>query len=285
VQQKSPNRKYYFNNEFFNDTNSEIKAYWLGFFYADGYILSNEPALGCALKANDKGHLEKFLNEIEINTLDCLKYSACTNSYRFQLNDKELYKSLIALGFTSKKSYDNNDRIFNLIPDKYKKDFIRGLWDGDGYVSISAEGKNITGIISNNDKLLQAISNYICNIFNDKDFCKVSYSDGYPRIRLSCVKAKKLCDYLYKNSHVYLDRKYSNYLQLKEPQLARKQYKYIKKLPSKRYYIYIPIEGKKTTIGTFDTVKDAIEAYNKKAEEYGKEKQIYIDERLEREES
>lgn len=275
------NRKYYFNNEYFDRIDTEEKAYWLGFLYADGYISSNNNGFGCSLKKEDESHLKKFLNCIEINNLSCLQYEERTKSYGFDLFDANMYNRLVELGFTPNKSYDHSDKIFFNIPDSFKRDFIRGLWDGDGYVSISSENKNITGIVSNNNELLVTIAKYLCNIF-DKNFCKVSYSDGYPRIRLSCKKAYFFCTYLYNNSKIYLDRKYNAYLKLNKPKISKYKYKGIKKLPSGRYYTHINYNNKRETIGTFDSIKEAIKAYNKRALELGKEPQIYIDEKLER---
>lgn len=282
-QEKLATRKYYFNNEYFNQIDTAEKAYWIGFFYADGYILSNQNGFGCALKEEDSSHLIKFLKCIEINTLDCLHHDEVNKSCRFVLFDSTIYNRLIEIGFTSKKSYDNDNKIFYNIPDSFKRDFIRGLWDGDGYISISKENRNITGIISNNDKLLTTIASYLSDILG-KNFCKVTYSDGYPRIRLTSRKAFFLCNYLYCDSKVYLDRKYQSYLTLKLPQQSKYKYKCISRLPSGRYFTKISYNNKTHTIGTFDTVKEAVEAYNKKALEIGKEPQIYINEKLEREE-
>lgn len=282
MQKITGNRKYYFNNLYFDSIDSEEKAYWLGFFYADGYILSGVNGFGCRLKEDDASHLKKFLKCIDINTLKCLRYDKSTKSYGFDLFDSHTYHELIQLGFTVNKSYDNNDSIFLKIPDSFKRDFIRGLWDGDGYVSISKANKNITGIVSNNKQLLITIANYLCEIFNKKDFCKVTYSDGYPRIRLTCKKAYELCYYLYNESKIYLDRKYNAYLNLNKPCVSKYKYKNIKRLPSGRYFVKINHDNKSETIGTFDTVKEAIEAYNKRAIELNKELQTYIDENLEK---
>src|SRR5699024_10793534 len=38
------NRQYFFNERIFKDINTEEKAYWLGFLYADGSIIGNERA-------------------------------------------------------------------------------------------------------------------------------------------------------------------------------------------------------------------------------------------------
>ena len=62
MQKITGNRKYYFNNLYFDSIDSEEKAYWLGFLYADGYILSSANGFGCNLKEDDASHLKKFLS-------------------------------------------------------------------------------------------------------------------------------------------------------------------------------------------------------------------------------
>ena len=59
-------------------------------------------------------------------------------------------------------------------------------------------------------------------------------------------------------------------------------YKYLQKLPSGRFFIKTPsINKKQQTIGTFDSIEEAINAFNLKAEEFGFKKQEYIGELLE----
>ena len=55
---------------FFENIDTEEKAYWLGFMYADGYIISNngrygQEQIGITLSTKDLGHLEKFKQSIE----------------------------------------------------------------------------------------------------------------------------------------------------------------------------------------------------------------------------
>ena len=65
---KKPGRKneYVFNEDFFETIDSEEKAYWLGFIYADGYITGDDRC-GIALKNIDNIHLEKFKKSIDSN--------------------------------------------------------------------------------------------------------------------------------------------------------------------------------------------------------------------------
>ena len=272
------NRKYYFNENYFQDINSEEKAYWLGFLYADGSI-SKINVISIALKAEDKNHLLKFLKNVN-GVADQLHYNKETNSYKISLCSIIMTEQLKQYGFTTNKSYDNTDYIFSLIPNQYKKDFIRGFWDGDGYVSKNNVNQNITGVISNNNKLLISFCNYFNSFFEDATFSKVTYGDNYPRIRLKCNKAKKLCDLLYKNASIYLDRKYQNYLQLNKPK-GNKNYKNIKQLKSGNYFTQFSDDNKgHITIGTFKTIKEAIEAYNKMAIQCNKPTQKYVGENL-----
>lgn len=53
-------RTYAFDESFFEEINSEDKAYWLGFIAADGGIRQDGLRLTIELAVKDKEHLEKF---------------------------------------------------------------------------------------------------------------------------------------------------------------------------------------------------------------------------------
>ena len=61
---KENSRKYYINHNYFEIINTEEKAYWLGFIYADGYVQSNRNTknIGITLSNIDYNHLIKFNN-------------------------------------------------------------------------------------------------------------------------------------------------------------------------------------------------------------------------------
>ena len=46
-------RKYQVNEFFFDEIDSEEKAYWLGFIYADGYVNTNGNKFGINLSLKD----------------------------------------------------------------------------------------------------------------------------------------------------------------------------------------------------------------------------------------
>ena len=49
-----------FDNTVFDTIDTEEKAYWLGFMYADGYVQNNGNSVELSLKGSDVEHLEKF---------------------------------------------------------------------------------------------------------------------------------------------------------------------------------------------------------------------------------
>lgn len=208
--------KYNFTEDIFENIDSPEKAYWLGFLYADGYITTNGHSIAIALKEADKEHLlnfEKFLNLSESS----LRYQEDTSSWIFRVTREKTYKDLINLGFSPNKSYDTSITVWQNIPNKYKKDFLLGLWDGDGSFYFSADEKQIAGLVSNNDMLISTIADYINNNL-EKDFCKVkprTQGDPYPRIRFWTNKAKIFGDWLYSGvTYPVLKRKYEIYLKM-----------------------------------------------------------------------
>ena len=62
-------RKYHHNENFFEVIDTEEKAYWLGFMYADGWIMDNskrygQDHFGISISNKDEEHLRKFLKSL-----------------------------------------------------------------------------------------------------------------------------------------------------------------------------------------------------------------------------
>ena len=137
--------EYNYNEKFFEQIDTEEKAYWLGFLYADGYI---EPIyrkekikamrIELGLQKSDQVHLENFLLHIESNvpiTQRIIKLNSKEYlSSRVRINNTKMCRDLIKLGCTTKKSlvleFPNN----NIVPEHLLRHFIRGYFDGDGCV-------------------------------------------------------------------------------------------------------------------------------------------------------
>lgn len=132
-------------------TESE-KYYILGLFYADGsYRETPRFRLTLALHNKDIVLLKTVASLLNEKIL--AKTSTCSYFTIYGKHKTSLWNSL---GIVVRKTYQVDSKIFENVPNIFKKDFIRGLFDGDG--SISGSTFCITGL---NDALFEAIRQYI----------------------------------------------------------------------------------------------------------------------------
>lgn len=123
------------NVKYFNDIDSSIKAYWLGFLMADG-ANSNE-SLEVRLSIKDIKHLEQFKKDIKSTNAILTGKSLCSLSKyndlyewcHFSIHSKVMTKNLEKWGIVPNKTGEES---FPNINNKYHPDFIRGYFDGDG---------------------------------------------------------------------------------------------------------------------------------------------------------
>ena len=118
-------RKFRCNDNFFDDIDSEIKAYLLGFLYADGYI-SKDGRIGILLNIKDEyiiKIIQKYIApESKIQHLNYQNFKR-DPQVKIRFKSKQLYKKLQDFGFTTDKTHTPCNILYK-IPDIYKKDFI-----------------------------------------------------------------------------------------------------------------------------------------------------------------
>ena len=61
----------------------------------------------------------------------------------------DLIQRLVALGVHANKTYEDSSEIFDRIPDRLKRHFIRGFLDGDGTIG-NYQNKSRVGFVSLN---------------------------------------------------------------------------------------------------------------------------------------
>lgn len=215
-------REYKVDEYFFNTIDTEEKAYWLGFVYADGYITLPH-SLGISLAKKDMAHLKKLL--LHMNSNHPLNNYKSNSNYgiseytRFLLNSKNVFNQLKSKGVKLRKSlileYPNVD----MVPKHLNKHFIRGYFDGDGSLVLSRNSINfkicgtkefLTSLID----IFNEIShyNFQYKLFKRRNDDKNNYYISYGGKN----KVYSIMNYLYESSTVYLDRKMEKYLILKK---------------------------------------------------------------------
>lgn len=131
-------RIYKVNHDYFEEIDSEKKAYWFGFFYADGYVQrkgdwNDKMRLNLAYK--DRSHVEKLRNEL--GNMPVRTYTQLVTGHKsayFDLFSQNMVDDLEAKNATFPK-YKREGLPF--IDDKYFYPFLLGLFDGDGSIIIS----------------------------------------------------------------------------------------------------------------------------------------------------
>ena len=205
--------RYTIDKKFFKFIDTEEKAYWLGFLYADG----------CVRKFKGKSQLCVGLNERDLNHLEKLKKSLKSNApiskrrrdnvVILTINCTELAEDLILLGCIPRKTYSELSIPLN-IPQDLKRHFIRGFVDGDGWIidgEYNGFDKVGIGIVSHKKNILLDFRKEFEKLdlrSKDKKIIYCDSSDVYTMTYASKTDSHKILNYLYNNSTIYLDRKY-----------------------------------------------------------------------------
>ncbi len=199
---------------YFKNINTEEKAYFLGFLFADGSITynghrnKNQNCYSLKWKSIDKEILVLFKKAIksghkirEVN--DQSGFPSNKKKYEIQVSCSELCRDLMKLGVVERKF--NKIRIPLSLNSKLIKHFIRGYFDGDGCRYLQ------------NSNYLRA-EFYSCSKRFLTDILKY-YPQGKIKTRIkgrknilyhltyNGTKAEKLLKELYKFAHICLKRK------------------------------------------------------------------------------
>lgn len=204
-----------FNENYFNIIDSEDKAYWLGFLYADGYIDNISAEL--SLQARDKPHIKKFLSyldaDIDIKDKIIRLNNKDYKSNRVLLNSKIFANDLINKGCTQNKSLTITFPSENILPLYLQNHFIRGFFDGDGCIGFYNNNQVNFGIISNPNFLLEVQKILVkqCNL----NFVKLIKHHTSKQVKYlnygGSHNVYRIYKYLYKNATVFLQRKYDKF--------------------------------------------------------------------------
>lgn len=146
----------------FDSIDTEEKAYWLGFLYADGNIASNRPKISVNLSIKDENHLRKFMKFLNY-TYD-MRYQKQINGdiCRMSFDNSHMVNTLISYGCVPKKSLILKFPSADVFKDaELVRSFIRGYFDGDGCVTYKNASHTIPEIsITGTKDMLDKFSEY-----------------------------------------------------------------------------------------------------------------------------
>lgn len=209
--------RYMLNEAYFKECDTERKAYWLGYLYADGFIGDEHyNNIVFSQKESDGYVIEQFAKDIEF-----------TGKLRISHPGKGTFKNgepQLVINFSSPQMAADLKRL-NMLPKKsmtmellppiapeLMRHFIRGYFDGDGSIYGSIRGYyknhkyhsyqwNIIGTLPFNLKIASMLP--VSSSMHDSHTPEMKY------LTISSnKKIKKLYHYLYDGATFYLKRKH-----------------------------------------------------------------------------
>jgi intein/homing endonuclease len=194
---------------FFNIIDTEEKAYFLGFLYADGSVHSNCNRVSLKLQKRDKEILEK-LSQLIYHNYDIREDR---KSVELTFYNEKMVNDIKKLGCIPNKSLILKFPTLKQVPSNFVRHFIRGYFDGDGSIGsfISKRKKNrvnfanFCGTRQFCERLLELLKLFNPNInarIDDKSNDKICV------LRFSRNNVLRLYPYLYENATLFLNRKH-----------------------------------------------------------------------------
>lgn len=207
---------YTYAESLFEKIDSEEKAYWLGYLYADGNVSERANTISLALAEEDIERVESFraffhLEDKKITKKTKKKDGKEYISYEFAVNSKVIKEQLMKLGCIPRKTFLTQFPDDDIVPADLKHHFMRGYFDGDGHVGFNASSIISVEILGTKDFLdgYQKWLNVRYNALHDFSTTNIKHS------MYSGFIAIHILDMLYDNATTYLQRKHDTYLNLR----------------------------------------------------------------------
>lgn len=215
--------RYSLNEDFFDAIDTEEKAYILGFLYADGYNCEKRGQVNVTLHERDEDILIKMNSLISPDRpLYKIKTDKAIHK-RMTFNSKKMCQRLSELGCHQAKSLTIKFPTNKQVPRHLIRHFVRGYFDGDGYLGI--KWKTVSYVckpsIIASTSFCQAIHSLLKEMKIDNSLrlkdkvCYVEISNTHSGLRF--------LEWIYKNSKIYMNRKYDKYMDSKTLTFEKKR--------------------------------------------------------------
>lgn len=246
---------------YFDDINTEHKAYWLGYIFADGHISKTMHLMfGCQM--TDIDILEKVKEDL--NCTYPIRLNKDNNPI-LNICSKHICQTLLNMGFTHTKSYKVDfKKIVSYIPNYLLCHFVRGMFDGDGSIRYYNYGYakgyqyhlGYTG--------LKEVCEFVAEFLKLKTkLARERNTDTYTLKTANAQMIKYIYSILYKDATIYCQRKYNTFQEILRliHEEKKDEVKGISWYPkSNKWMAACHIGTTNKTIGYYDTKQEAEKA-------------------------
>lgn len=220
--------KYTCNENYFEKIDSEAKAYWLGFLYADGCNSEDRGSVKLALAKQDIEIVERFKKDIEFSG----PIKIWVHKHEHEKNNQDvaiiavvnykMSKDLARIGCFQRKTFALRFPTPDQVPDHLIRHFIRGYFDGDGCFCAQRAYT----------RARNTYKQFVVSIVSTEDFCIGSQKVFKNKIGIDCrivvcnkkrinnirrliipstERVFRFLDWIYFDANIYLKRKFDKY--------------------------------------------------------------------------
>jgi hypothetical protein len=224
VERKNKVIRYNFDENYFESIDTEDKAYFLGFIVADGSVNSISNVIQITQKEPDI--LYEFKRYIKYEG-DLIK-SKNRDVFDIKISSSKMKSDLLKLGISPNKTMSVN---YPSIPENLQSHFMRGVFDGDGCVSIHHDKRDNSdrGQVNICSGSFEFIKEYVDNMVR---YCGVKKNNiRQPKGTYYVIDWGGLSDvesvyeFLYKDANIFLKRKKETYDKVMSINKAKNKYR------------------------------------------------------------
>ncbi len=217
-------RKHALNERFFQTIDTEEKAYFLGFMYADGSVNPVKKTV-CLSQAEPDADMLLKLKAACSSAAPVRIYrrshgDASENRHAtamLNLHSSSMVEDLISHGCVPNKTFKTRFP-FDSVPTPLRRHFIRGYFDGDGSIPLGARGKPmpsavVVGTKEFLDEILMVTASAIGEIKHTFHVRHPERNHNITQLHISTQsEAVRFLWWLYNDASVFMDRKMSRYI-------------------------------------------------------------------------
>ena len=200
--------RYQVDESYFEEITTPEKAYILGLLYADGSVGKD----GFYIKIKDEELLLKVkccLNAEQ--PVKYVSYDSCYHAYLLTINSQKMSRDLIKHGCFINKTYTLR---FPNIEESLYSHFIRGFFDGDGYLGVSDNKSTCRfDLTSASIDLLKSIREIISSFSKTNgSLRKENGKSNAWHLRFSGSQLFDVMNWIYKDATIFMKRKHDKFL-------------------------------------------------------------------------